>query len=175
MWNYLLHLWAIPPRDLQLQCPPAPDGQPAGPGGFFDDLSVAQAYSVAALASILLVLGVTIACYMVRQKGGGRSFDRRWWTSLAIAAVLSAFGAWLGLTVTPVTALANSCETNRAAFEVALPSARVLERTIAGLVWGVLAFFASSLVLTRTVGYLPGLWNGFYHNRGTPWPRLFSK
>lgn len=174
MLDYLLHFWATPPASLELTCPPPPDGQTASPLGFYDDVSVRAAYSMASLESAVLVLLLILACYMWTRQAGGPRFARRWWVFLAVAIVGTGVVTWLSLTYAPVTALAGSCETNPDAFRVALPAGRVIERALAGLVWGALAFVLGSLIMTRSIGRFPGYWNGFFHNRGTPWPRIFS-
>jgi hypothetical protein len=42
------------------------------------------------------------------------------------------------------------------------------------LVWAALAFIAFSWLCTFTVGRWAALHNGFFHNRGWPWPRVLS-
>lgn len=174
MWQYLLHLWATPPVSLELTCPPPPDGQTANPVGFYDDVSVANAYMMASMEAAAIVLLLVLACYLWTRQAGGPRFAKRWLLFLAGAIVFSGVVSWVSLTYAPVTALAGSCETNPDAFRVALPAARVLQRALAGLVWGGLAFFLLSLLLTRTVGRFASLRNGFFHNRGIPWPRIIS-
>ena len=68
------------------------------------------------------------------------------------------------------SALAGSCVTNPNPFPVTLPWSEILERGASGAVWSLLAFVVLSLLLTRTIGWLPQ-GGGFFHNRGCPWPR----
>jgi uncharacterized membrane protein len=170
--QYLLHLWAVPPTRLSLACPAPPAGQTANPVGYFDDVSVHAAFQLTAAYSIVAVLLVIGICYMATNRSTGPSFDRRWLLFLGISALVCGLGAFGLLSTAHTTAMAQSCETNPEAFAVALPLGLVIARSVAGLLWGALAFVLGSVALTRTAGRAPMMWNGFFHNRGTPWPRL---
>lgn len=172
MWDYVLHLWAPPPVSLALDCPPAPAGTTANPFGTFDDQSVRAAFTLVSVESALIVLAIVLACYLVGQVSTGPRFTFRWVVLWLVAALLCGGLAWLQLANVSTTALAGSCESNPSAFPAALPFPTVLNRSLAAVAWALLAYPLVSLLLTNTVGRVPALRNGFFHNRGTPWPRL---
>lgn len=172
MWEYLLHLWAAPPADVELTCPPPAPGDPPDLNGFFDPVPVATAYQWAAAATGLLVLAAVLACYLTDRRSLSRAFVRRWWVSLAIASVIGALVPLLMLYfAVPQHALAGTCDTNPLPFAATYPLGLALGRSLAGLVWGALAFAVFSFLLTRAAGWHPAA-GGFFHNRGCPWPRI---
>jgi hypothetical protein len=172
MWKYLLHLWAKPPLDLPLTCPAPAAGQPPDLSGAFDPDSVVAAFQNVSIVSALIVLLLVLACYQMTRSSLGRTFVIRWWVFVGFAAGLCALAAFALLTLAPTRALEGSCDTNPTAFVAALPGSIVLARSIAGLVWAFPAFAIMSLILTQTAGRFPSLRNGFFHNRGCPWPRF---
>ena len=174
MWKYLLHLWAVPPTTITLVCPPPAAGQPADPQGFYDYATVAVAYDRVALVSLIIVVLGVVACYQATQASLGPRFVKRWWTALGSSALLVLVSTWLLLITAPTRAMAESCSTNPSTFPIELPASLVLERAIAGLVWTALAFVILSLLLTALLGRIAGAKNGFFHNRGCPWPRFTS-
>lgn len=175
MPDFLLHLWAAPPERLALACPPGAPGQTTNPTGFFDDRTVRAAYTLVSIESMVLVLAFVLICYLLTRSSTGPRFTRRWLACWAGAAVLAGVVAWGQLHYAPgTTAEVNTCEANPAAFAVALPGAYAITRATAALVWALLAYPLLSLLLTQTAGRVPGLHNGFFQNRGTPWPRLLS-
>lgn len=172
MWQYLLHLWAAPPADVELACPPPAPGDPPDLNGFFDPLPVATAYQWAAVATALLVLAAVLACYLTDRRSLSRAFVRRWWVFLGVASVIGAVVplAMLYFAV-PQHALAGTCDTNPLPFAATYPLDLALSRSLAGLGWGGLAFGVFSFLLTRAAGWHPSS-GGFFHNRGCPWPRI---
>jgi hypothetical protein len=170
--QYILHLWSIPPVGLTLACPAAPVGQTTNPTGLFDDAAVHAAFTSAAMWSAVVIAVLIPVCYLATRKASGPKFDRRWLYSMISAGVTCALVSYAVLAFAPTTAAANTCESNPNAFLVSLPSGVVMRRTIAGLVWGLLAFVVGSFLGTRIFGWYPSLRNGFYHSRGTPWPRM---
>lgn len=172
MWDYVVHLWARPPVSLALSCPPAPAGTTANPFGTFDDQTVRAAFTLVGVESAAIVLAIVLACYLAGRVSTGPRFTFRWVVLWLVAAALCAGVAWLQLANAPTTALAGSCESDPSAFPAALPFATVVNRALAAAAWALLAYPFVSVLLTNTVGRVPALWNGFFHNRGTPWPRL---
>lgn len=172
MWNYLVHLWAPAPASLSLNCPPPPDGQTPDPLGFYDWMTVNAAFNSAATVSAVIVILAVVICYAFTANTLGPRFVRRWWIMLGLTA-LTTFGAvWLILQRSATTALAGSCETSPDAFAAALPFGIILSRSLAGMVWAMLATIVLSLLLTATIGRIAHVRNGFFHNRGWPWPRI---
>ena len=171
MWQSVLHLWASPPENVSLACPPFPTGE-AVPNGFFDPTPVAAAYQWAALATGVLVLLAVLACYLLDRRSLSRRFVWRWWTVLGASSVLGALVplAMLYLVV-PQHALAGTCATNPLPFPATFPLGLALNRALAGFVWSALAFVLLSLLLTRAAGWHPAA-GGFFHNRGCPLPRI---
>jgi fumarate reductase subunit C len=175
MWDLFLHLWAAPPTQLSLTCPAGAPGQTTNPTGNFDERTVQAAYSIVATESFVVVLLLVVACYGVTRMSSGPRFTRRWLGFWCASVVLVAAVVGLQLHLAPgTTAEVNSCESNPAAFPVPLPMATVMLRTLAGGAWAAFAFPLLSVVLTQTFGRWATLGNGFFHNRGTPWPRLLS-
>lgn len=172
MWQYLLHLWASPPTNVALACPPPAPGDAPDLNGFFDPVPVATAYQWTALVTGLLVLLAVLACYLLDRRSLSRAFVRRWWLVLAAASVIGALVplAMLYLVV-PQHALAGSCETNPLPFAAAYPLGLALNRALAGFLWSAAAFGVFSFLLTRAAGWHPAS-GGFFHNRGCPWPRM---
>ena len=89
MWKYLVHLWATPPSSLSLNCPPPPDGQTPDPLGFYDFDSVTAAFNAAAVVSTAIVVLAVVICYWFTSTTLGPKFVRRWWITLAAAALLT--------------------------------------------------------------------------------------
>jgi hypothetical protein len=172
MWKYLVHLWATPPSSLSLNCPPPPDGQTPDPLGFYDFDSVTAAFNAAAVVSAAIVVLAVVICYWFTSATLGPRFVRRWWIALATAALLTPVSVWVVLRRAPTTALAGSCETSPDAFSVILPFGTMLSRSLAGMLWAILAVVLLSSLLTATIGRIPHVRNGFFHNRGWPWPRI---
>jgi hypothetical protein len=172
MWDYLAHLWATPPVSLALSCPPPAAGQTANPVGQFDDTTVRAAYQLVSVESLALVALTVAFCYMVARTSTGPRFTRRWLVCWVATVLLCAGAAWVQLVNAPTTALAGSCETDPSAFAVTLPFASVVSRSLAAAVWALLVYPLLSVLLTNTVGRVPALGNGFFQNRGCPWPRL---
>jgi hypothetical protein len=170
--QYVLHLWAGPPVGLQLTCPRPADGQNVNLIGYFDDASVRAAFDAVAGWSAVAVLVVILYCYMATRQASGPRFDRRWVFALIGSALACAGVAYVVLHTANTTAMAQSCQTNPSAFAIGLPGRVVGGRVLAGVLWGLLAFALGSVTLTRLLGWYPSLRNGFYHNRGTPWPRM---
>src|SRR5207253_1481357 len=172
MWQSLLHLWLVPPTDLVLACPEPAAGQPADPQGFYDYVTVNAAFNLAAVVSaIIVVLGVII-CYQMFRGSLGERFVKRWWIGLVVTGIVCLAAVWVALATYHTTALANSCTTNPTAFAIKLPTSIVINRALVGLVWGMLVFAILSLLATLTLGKIPHRANGFFHNRGCPWPRF---
>lgn len=171
MPNYFLHLWATPPASLVLDCPPAPPGATNDPTGFFDPGTVDAAYSAAGWGSLVVVLLLVLLCYLLTEMSTGPRFTRRWLLFLVVAAVVC-FAVPLGvLRAWPTHSLAGSCELFPDPFPAKLPWNEIVNRALAGLVWGLLAFVIVSVLATRIAGRFP--WSGgFFHCRGCPWPRL---
>lgn len=172
MWKYFIHLWAPPPASLPLNCPPPPDGQIPDPLGFFDYMTVSAAFNTAATVSAAIAIAAVVICYAMTSTTLGPRFVRRWWITLGLTALVTFGAVWLILQRAPTTALAGSCELSPDAFAATLPLGVILSRSLAGLVWSMLAVFLLSSVLTLTLGRIAHARNGFFHNRGWPWPRI---
>lgn len=172
IFDNVLHLWAVPPVGLQLQCPPPPAGVSANPIGYYDDGLVREAFNATALWSGALVVSAILVCYLLTRKSSGPRFDRRWLVTLSVTGILCAAVAFAILHFAHVTAMAQSCQSDPSAFPVQLPGGVILSRAAAGLFWGLLQFAIGSTVFTLAFGWYPSLHNGFYHSRGTPWPRF---
>jgi uncharacterized integral membrane protein len=168
---FLRALLGQAPVNVALSCPPPAPGEPVDPAGFFDPTSVAAAYRAAAAATVVLVILLVVACYLWNTTSVGPRFVRRWWSFGILAVVLAAVTGAAVLALWPAHALAGSCETNPLAFALRLPLALVVNRGLIGLLWGAVLYLLFSILLTRTVGYLPSARNGFFHNRGCPTPR----
>ena len=175
MWDYLLHLWATPPATLALACPPGAPGQTTNPSGVFDERTIRAAYGLVAGESFLIVLAAVLGCYLLTRASTGPRFTRQWLAWWAGAVAVAGLATWAQLHFAPgTTAEVGTCESNPAAFPVALPGAWVFARTMAALAWAALVYPLLSVLLTQTAGRVPGTRNGFFHNRGTPWPRLVT-
>lgn len=173
MWQFLLHLGTIGDYDnVTLTCPPPAAGQAAAPLGFYDGTSVANAYNLLGGLSVLAVLLVVTIIYMGTRTSLGPRFVGRWYKGAIAAAIICALLAYITLSFAPTHALADSCETNPTPFPLRLPGSLIIARTLAGLVWGALAYLLFSLILTLTAGKFASGKNGFFHNRGCPWPRF---
>lgn len=172
MWQSVLHLWASPPNDVRLDCPPPVPGDSPDLIGFFDPAPVAAAYQWTALATGLLVLAAVLACYLLDQRSLSRRFVWRWWAVLGAA---SAVGALVPLVmlylVVPQHASLGTCTTYPLPFVGTYPLGLALNRALAGFVWSALAFVLLSLLLTRAAGWHPAA-GGLFHNRGCPFPRI---
>jgi hypothetical protein len=168
---FLINLLGFAPGNVSLACPPPAPGDTPDPTGFYDPASVATAYHAAGWATFGLVVLLVVLCYVWNSTSLGSPFVRRWWTFGVLSVVVSAVVGALVVALWPTRALAGSCETLPTAFLKHLPLGLVLSRGVAGLLWGLVLFPVVSLVLARTVGYLPAAGNGFFHNRGCPYPR----
>jgi hypothetical protein len=170
MWRYLLHLWAIPPIDARLACPPPRAGEAADPFGLYNAAEVLGVWRTIATASIIGTLVILLACYLVPRASLSARFVRGWYGCLvgtmAFCFLVPLVVGWL----TPVTARLGSCTTRPSAFPVQLPFDLLFPRMLAGMVWGLLAFTLLSLVITRLLARWPAA-GGFFHYRGCPWPR----
>lgn len=172
MWQSVLHLWATPPANVPLECPPPPPDQPFDPYGIFDPVPVAAAYQWTAAVTALLVLLAVLACYLLYRRSLSRAFVQRWWIALAFASVLGALVPLVMLyAAVPQHALAGTCETNPLPFAATFPLGLALSRSLAGFLWSALAFGVFSALLTRVAGWHPAS-GGLFHNRGCPWPRI---
>ena len=174
MWQYLLNLWATPPVNLELACPVSPSGAATNVTGYFDNASVVDGYTLAAAASAAVIALGVCACYLLTRKTLGPGFKTRWLVFLIGSGLLSGVAAFFVLQNAPTHALAGTCESNPAPFAVALPMSKIMIRSVAGAVWGWLAFILLAWACTFTIGRWAGLHNGFFHNRGWPWPRSMT-
>jgi peptidoglycan biosynthesis protein MviN/MurJ (putative lipid II flippase) len=172
MWNYILHFGVEPTGNLNLICPDPAPGQAAAPPGLYDPASIAAAFDHVALASVIAVLLCVLLCYQLTKASLGPRFVKQWWLWLLGSAAACAVVALVVLKLAHTTAYPGSCSTNPLPFDAPLPEGLVMLRTAIGFVWGPVAFFFMSLVLTRTVGQVPSAKNGFFHNRGCPVPRV---
>jgi hypothetical protein len=172
MWRYLLHLWALPPIDAHLGCPPPRAGEAADPFGFYDAVRIQDVWSSIFWASLIGTLVILLACYLIPRASLSPRFVKGWYASLA-GAMLFCFAVPLVVgRLTPVTARAGSCTTRPAAFLVQLPFDLLFPRMVAGLLWGFIAFTVASLFFTRILARGAGpVAGGFFHYRGCPWPR----
>lgn len=172
MWKWLLHFGTIGDyNNVSFTCPPDPSGG-AATLGFYDGVSVASAYDILAAASIAAVLVIVLAIYMGTDKALGPRFIKRWYKGLAIAAVVCGILGYAVLSIAPTHAFGGTCPSNPAPFPLRLPASLIVWRTLAGILWGAVAYFVFSIVLTATAGRFASLKNGFFHNRGCPLPRL---
>jgi len=170
MWNWLLHLWAPPPTGAVVDCPAPLPGDPRDPGGLYNLAELNSLWARIGIVSVVAVLVLLLACYLLPRASLSPRFVMRWWLTLAASAVLCALiPLALGLTA-DMHARAGSCSTRPAAFPVDLPASLLMDRMFAGLVWGALAFLLLSLLATQVLG-LSRLAGGFFHYRGCPWPR----
>lgn len=144
------------------------------PWGVFDNVSVADAYNLAAAASAAVVAILVVVCYLWTRQTLGPGFKRRWVLFFVITGALCFGFVWLVLQNSPTHALADSCQSNPAPFPRTLPVTVIAMRAVAGLAWGMLAFVILSWLCTFTIGRWAGLYNGFFHNRGWPWPRALT-
>lgn len=170
MPDFLLHLWAGPPEDLTIVCPAPPPGDPTPPPGYLDPATVSAAYGATGWATVLIVVSLVLVCYLLSRTSLGPGFVKRWWVFLLLSAVGGFLAAISILSSWPTRALPGSCVTDPNPFTVGLPWSEIITRGVAGSAWAVLVFILLSLLLTRTLGWLPQS-GGFFHNRGCPWPR----
>lgn len=170
MLLWLLHLWAQPPVAAHLECPPPRAGDPPDPGGLYNAAEIAARWQMMAGVSIAVVVALLLGCYLIPRASLNRGFVVRWWVTLAVSGVLCLLVPLAVGMHSPVHARAGSCSTRPAAFPVDLPFDLLLPRMLAGLVWGLLAFAAASLLATWLLGRWSGA-GGFFHYRGCPWPR----
>jgi hypothetical protein len=170
MPNYFLHLWAVPPENLELTCPAPPPGMQPDPVGFFAPDSVQAAFSWAGYISLGLVIALVLFTYLATSGSLSPRFVKRWWFFLLVSA-FACFAIGAGaLMLYPTQAMVNSCQTNPTDFARALPLGVVWNRAFAGLVWGALTFSLVSVLLTQLLGRWP--WSqGLFHFRGCPVPR----
>ncbi len=166
----LLHLWALPPVDARLFCPPPVSGEPVDVSGAFEPGRLAAMWAMIAAVTTAGVVLLVAGCYQLPRNSLSARFVGRWYGWLAGAALFSALVPPAVAVLMPARALAGSCMTNPAAFSVYLPLDLVLPRAAAGALWGMAAFLAVSLVATRLLGRGPWA-GGFFHYRGCPWPR----
>jgi len=170
--DWLLHLWAAPPDPLEFSpCPPAPPGGQADPIGNFDPETVSAAFTTAGVASAVAVLLVVLLCYLATSKTLSPGFVKRWWLFGGLASLLAAIVPAAVLRLWPTRAAAESCTTLPTAFPLDLPWDIIIERAVAGLIWGAFAYVILSLLLTKTLGRFPAA-GGLFHNRGCPHPRF---
>ena len=170
VWQFLQHLWAPTPINVAISCPII-DGQPVDPQGFVDVITLATAWNIVSSLSVGLVLVGVVACYNMTQMTLGAGFTRRWLFFALATSAICAGVAYATLHSYPFYSAADSCDTNPQPFRVNLPTQYLIARTIAGLIWGMLAFLTISILFTKSVGRFP--WGGgFFHNRGTPVPRF---
>lgn len=169
--DVLLHLGYGPPIDISIPCPPAASGQTTNPAGDFDFTTVKAAFDTAGITSLALVIVIVVFCYMVTRLTIGPRFKVRFWLALGAAAITCAVTAFAVLHWYPTAARVNSCQSNPTSFAWPLPMNVVLIRAAVGMVWGGIAFLFFSWLLTFSFGRFPADGNGFFHNRGWPWPR----
>ena len=162
----------IAPDQLSLSCPPAAQGQTTNPIGDYDVESVAGAVHAAAAVWIAVSTLLVILCYQWRRGSLGPVFVKRWWMFLFTSVLAGATAVYGTLRYWPTTALANSCQSDPRAFPVPLPGDFVADQTLAAAILGILLYVVISLFLTGTLGRVPRLGNGFFHNRGCPMPRF---
>lgn len=171
MPNFLLHLWAVPPANLQLTCPAPPPGMDPDPVGFFAPESVSGAFSLTGYVSLGIVVALVLVTYLTTRGSLSPRFVWRWWIALLVTAVLCLAAAAVILHWYPTHAMIGSCETNTTGFLEGLPAEIIWDRAFAGFAWGALTFALLSILLTRTIGRWP--WSsGFFHFRGCPVPRF---
>lgn len=170
MPDFFWHLWAGPPTNLSLACPPGAPGAPAT-SGFYDPDTVRAAYEMASWATLVAVVGLVLICYLATRTSLGPKFVHRWWLFGVLTAAAGFVVSLLVLRGWDTRALANSCPTNPTPFLATLPWSEILQRGLAGLVWALIAYVLLSAAATWTVGWLP-LSGGFFHNRGCPVPRF---
>ncbi len=168
--NWLFHLWAHPPTGAIVPCPAPIAGDPADPGGLYDAGQLMALWDSIATVSVIAVVAILLACYLIPRASLGPRFVRTWWLALAGSGLVCALiPLALGLT-TQVNVRAGSCSTRPAAFPVDLPFGLLVDRMIAGALWGMLAFLILSLFATQVFGR-SRLAAGFFHYRGCPVPR----
>lgn len=172
MWKWLLHLGTI--RDYNAVSFTCPAGATGGAAtlGYYDGPSVASAFNALAATSFLTVLLVVLFIYLATDKALGPRFVVRWYWGLFAAAIFCAILPYAVLPVMPTHALSGTCPTNEDPFPLRLPGSLIMLRAMAGFVWGLLAYFLFSAIMTTTVGRFASAKNGFFHNRGCPLPRL---
>jgi hypothetical protein len=171
----LIQLPEVPwsaPADLTLVCPAAAAGQNTNPFGTYDPASVASAVAATTAIWAVLIVALAVACYQSKRMSLGPSFVKRWWLFLAASAAIGALAGFAVLTLWPTIALAASCQSDPSAFQISLPGSFVSGRTVSAGLYGALLFIVLSVLLTQTVGRIAKPWNGFFHNRGCPWPRI---
>lgn len=164
----------IAPDQLTLSCPPAAQGQSTNPTGDYDVQTVASAVHAAASAWITVLTLLVVVCYQWRRGSLGPAFVKRWWGFAVASMVVGAGVVYGALGFWPTSALANSCQSDPRAFPTRLPGDFVAGQTLSAFLLGLLLFVALSVVLTLTIGRIPRLGNGFFHNRGCPLPRILS-
>ena len=169
--DLLLHLGYGPPPDLSLPCPAPASGQVTNATGNFEFATVKAAFDTAGFASLALVVLIVLICYLATRVTMGPRFKLRFAVSLAAACVGCAVVSAVILHLYPTTAMANTCQSNATAFPWPLPNSVIALRTLVGLLWGGIAFALVSWLLTFSLGRFSADRNGFFHNRGWPWPR----
>jgi hypothetical protein len=162
----------VAPDQLQLSCPPAATGQTTNPNGSFDLATVSAAVHASAAALGLALLLLVFWCYSWSRGSLGPKFVRRWWTFTLSSLVVGAAVVWVVLSYWPTTALPNECQSDPTAFRAPLPSDFVMGQTLSAAFFGLLFFMILSVLFTQTIGRIPRLKNGFFHNRGCPVPRF---
>lgn len=171
MWRYFWHLWALPPIDAHLVCPPPRADEAVDPFGFYDAVRVHDVWSSIAWASAIGTLVIFLACYLLPRASLSARFVKGWYACLAGTMLFCFAAPYVVGMLTPVTARAGSCTTRPAAFLVPhLPFDLLFPRMVAGALWGLVAFTVLSLVVTRLMARGP-VAGGFFHYRGCPWPR----
>jgi hypothetical protein len=172
MWRYFLHLWALPPVDAHMGCPPPLPGEAIDPFGFYDATRILDVWSWIAWISAGGIVLIVLTCYLLPRASLSARFVRGWYACL-VAAMLFCFAVpFVVGRFSPMTARAGSCTTRVAAFAVPLPFDLLFPRMLAGLLWGFLAFIVVSLFFTQFVARGAGpRAGGFFHYRGCPVPR----
>ena len=169
--DLLLHFGYGPPVDLRVACPAPASGQTTAPYGVYDYNSVRAAFDTAWITSLAITLFAVAVCYLITRSTMGPRFKRRFAIALVLTGFACAAGVFSVLRIAHTTAMAGSCESNTDASEMALPADVMLTRSVIALLWGPVAFYLFAWFLTYTLGRWPGAHNGFFHNRGWPWPR----
>lgn len=161
----------ITPATLHLTCPQAAQGQTTNVEGEYDPQSLASAAHVSGAAWALTVALVVCICYNWTRLSLSARFVMRWWIFLAIAALAGSVIVAMTFAFWPMTALANSCQSDPRAFMVSLPGSMIWNEALAALAYGGLLFVVLSILFTGVLGRFAHARNGFFHNRGCPIPR----
>jgi len=165
MLQSVIYAWKVT-GSISVNCP----GGFSGKSGYVLRKSVEAAYHLNALAWVVAIVLLVLACYLTAQASLDRGFVVKWWMYWAAAVLVGFLLPLAVLSLAPLKLAAGSCGAARAGMPVHMSFTQIFPSMVAWAIWALAAFPLLSWLFTRLAGWHPAS-RGFFHYRGCPWPR----